>query len=166
MCSPCLLQFKVVHRAHISKAKLSCIYPDVDPCYDKCRISKASLIHMFWSCPSLEKYWKEVFQTLSLILYCNLEPNPLVAVFGTTGDDNTSFSPNKRHTIAFASLLARRAILLRWKDSAPPTHAQWLKDIMSCLKLEKIRYSVCNSTIKFKKLWGPFLEYFRNHRAT
>lgn len=161
-----LLQFKVVHRAHISKAKLSRMYPDVNPCCDKCRISEASLIHMFWTCPSLEKYWKEVFQTLSLILNCKLEPDPLVALFGTTGDDNTCLTPNMRRTIAFASLLARRAILLRWRDAAPPTHAQWLRDIMSCLKLEKIRYSVYNRTIKFQKLWGPFLEYFRNHRPT
>lgn len=52
----CLLQFKVVHRTHISKSKLSHYYPDVDPYCDKCKREEASLIHMFWTCPSLEKY--------------------------------------------------------------------------------------------------------------
>ncbi|CAB1449412.1 unnamed protein product [Pleuronectes platessa] len=46
-------------------------------------------------------------------------------------------SIEKRHTISFVSLLARRLILLRWRDASSPTHAQWLEEIMSCLKLEK-----------------------------
>lgn len=37
----------------------------------------------------------------------------------------------------FASLLARRAILLRWRDTAPPTHSQWLRGVMSSLRLQR-----------------------------
>ena len=158
----CLLQFKVVHRTHISKLKLSRYYPDVDPYCDKCKREEASLIHMFWTCPSLEKYWREVFQTLSLIVGLDMEPNPLIALFGTTDDVNVRLTPAKRRTLSFASLLARRALLLRWRNAAPPTHAQWLRDVMSCLNLEKIHYSICNSKEKFQKVWGPFLEYFHN----
>lgn len=161
----CLLQFKVVHRTHISKARLSRMYSDVDPLCDKCKRGEASLIHMFWTCPSLEKYWRDVFQTLSLILNLELEPNPLVALFGTTGEVDLRLTPSKSRTLSFASLLARRAILLRWRDAAPPTHAQWLRDIMSCLDLEKIRYSVCDLSKKFQKVWGPFLKYFENLKS-
>uniref|UniRef100_A0A3P8TZR2 Reverse transcriptase zinc-binding domain-containing protein n=1 Tax=Amphiprion percula TaxID=161767 RepID=A0A3P8TZR2_AMPPE len=63
-----LLQFKVVHRAHMSKAKLSHIYPDVNPQCDKCGSDEATLIHSFWVCPRLRTYWQEVFQTLSVDL--------------------------------------------------------------------------------------------------
>ena len=157
----CLLQFKVVHRAHISKSKLARFYPEVSPCCDKCKTSEASLIHMFWTCPSLEQFWREVFQTLSQILNIMLEPNPLVALFGTTGEDDVLLTSSKCRTLSFASLLARRAVLLRWRDAAPPTHTQWLRDIMSCLNLEKIRYSVTGCNEKFKKVWGPFLKHFQ-----
>lgn len=117
---------------------------------------------MFWTCPSLEKYWREVFQTLSLIVGLDIEPNPLVALFGTTGEVDVCLTPAKRRTLSFASLLARRAILLMWRDAAPPTHAQWLRDIMSCLNLEKIHYSIRNSKENSKEkcgdlFWNTFI---------
>ena len=78
----CLIQFKVVHRAHISKAKLSSIYLGISPYCVKCKHVEASLIHMYWSCSSLNKYWWEVFHTLSRVLNIKLDPNPLTALFG------------------------------------------------------------------------------------
>lgn len=156
----CLIQFKVVHRAHISKAKLSSIYPDISPYCVKCKHVEASLIHMYWSCSDLGKYWREVFHTLSRVLKVKLEPNPLTALFGVMGGEK-KLTTAKQRILSFASLLARRAILLRWKDTLPPTHAQWLEDIMSCLKLEKIRHSLQHSNEKFQKVWGPFLKEFQ-----
>lgn len=113
----CLIQFKVVHRAHMSKTMLSHIYPGVSPCCDKCKIAEASLIHMYWSCPCLGKYWTEVFHTLSNILNTRIDPNPLVALFGVT-DDQVTLPSFKRQALSFCSLLARRAVLLKWRDSA------------------------------------------------
>lgn len=78
-------------------------------------------IHMFWACPSLENYWKEVFQTLSVILKIDLKPNPLVAIFGATGEDSTHVSPTQRCVLSFTSLLAQSAILVRWRDAARPS---------------------------------------------
>lgn len=94
-----LIQFKVVHRAHVSKVKLFCIYPEISPYCDKCK-GKASLILMYWSCPSLNKYWTEVFQTLSWILKVKLQPNLLFALFG-----EVHLIPQKLHTLAFVRLL-------------------------------------------------------------
>lgn len=121
---------------------------------------------MFWSCPSLEKYWREVFQTLSLMVGADIEPDPLIALFGTTGDNVERLSPGKRRILSFASLLARRAILLRWVDAAPPTHTQWLRDIMACLALEKIYYSALKSKERFLTVWGPFMEHFHNSQTS
>lgn len=117
-----LLQFKVVHRAHWSKVRLSSIYPNVDPHCDKCLSDEASLIHMFWTCPSLENFWKEVFRTLSVILKIDLKPNPLVAIFGATGGEvPTSHQPN----VVFCFLPLCWLGVLFWSDGGmlprPPT---------------------------------------------
>lgn len=45
-----LIQFRIVHRLHMSKVKLSKIYPEVDPICDRCRQAPATLFHTFWSC--------------------------------------------------------------------------------------------------------------------
>ncbi len=128
----------------------------------KCKRDEASLIHMYWSCPSMGKFWKEVFQTLSTVLNLDLTPDPLIALFGITRRDDPHLTSYKYHALSFASLLARRAVLLRWRDAASPTHAQWLGDVMSCLSLEKIRYSIHNSYKKFLNVWGPFLKHFKS----
>lgn len=40
----CLILFRVVHRAHISKSKQSSIYPDISPYCVKCKTEEASLL--------------------------------------------------------------------------------------------------------------------------
>ena len=70
---------------------------------------------MFWTCPSLEKYGSYIFQTLSQILNLELEPCPLVALFGTTGEIDVLLTPVKRCTLSFASHMARHAL------AKPPT---------------------------------------------
>ena len=60
----CLIQFKVVHRAHLSKTKLSTMYPNITPTCDKCSTNDATLIHSYWLCPRLQYFWREVFETI------------------------------------------------------------------------------------------------------
>lgn len=137
----------------MSKTKLSHIYPGVSTYCDKCKIAEASLIHMYWSCPCLGKYWTEVFHTLSTILNTCIDANPLVALFGVT-DDQVTLPSFKRQALSFCSLLARHAVLLKWRDSAPPNHTQWLHDLTSSLKLEKIRNLLQRTTAKFMVYYG------------
>ncbi|XP_069781806.1 serine-rich coiled-coil domain-containing protein 1 isoform X5 [Narcine bancroftii] len=67
----------------------------------------------------------------------------------------------------FTTLMSRRAILLKWKDDASPTHTQWIHDVMSYVNLAKIRYNIENNVennkkIQFVKIWGPFIEYYND----
>uniref|UniRef100_A0A669BN31 Reverse transcriptase domain-containing protein n=1 Tax=Oreochromis niloticus TaxID=8128 RepID=A0A669BN31_ORENI len=56
-----LIQCKILHRVHWTKARLAQIYPNLSPDCDRCHQTPASLIHMFWSCPSLKQYWGPFF---------------------------------------------------------------------------------------------------------
>ncbi len=145
-----LLQFKVVHRIHISKTKLARMYPDVDTTCDKCKGAPASLYHMYWTCPSLDNFWISVFHAISEILHHRIEPNPLTAIFGIAPD--LDLPKAMLNFVAFASLLARRTISLKWKDPAPPSHSHWLRDMMPCMNLEKIRYTIWGSENKFDRI--------------
>jgi len=153
-----LIQFKVVHRAHISKVKLAQMFPGTSPMCNRCQCAEGTLIHMFWTCPKLECYWRSIFHTFSVVLQHRLEPEPMVALFGVAPED-VGLPSSMCKVLAFSSLLARRAILLKWKDPLPPTHTQWIRDIMSCLCLEKIRYSLRGSEKQFFKMWCSFLDY-------
>jgi len=45
-----LIQFKVVHRMHLSNSRLAKIFPDRDAGCNRCDYPQADLLHMFWAC--------------------------------------------------------------------------------------------------------------------
>lgn len=94
----------------------------------------------------------EIFHTLSQVLNVKLEPNPLVQ-FGVTGG-KIQLTAEKQCTSFFGSFLARRAILLRWKDAATPTHTQWFRDLMSS---DSIVNLIQHSNGKLQEAWVAFL---------
>lgn len=153
-----LIQFKV-HRAHMSKSKLAKMFPQSDPTCDRCKIEEATLLHMFWSFINLERYWRGIFEALSTVLVVPIPLNPITALFGLV-PENVQLPVGGCKVVAFSTLLARCLILLKWKDSEPPSVAQWIREVMSNLKLEKIRYTIWKSENKFTKVWKPFLTFF------
>lgn len=85
-------------------------------------------------------------------------PSPSISIFGVP-EEFSSFTNKENNVIAFASLVARRRILLQWKDQKPPSSQSWLKDLMSFLYLEKIKYSIRGCSDKFSKTWDPILSF-------
>lgn len=134
-----LLQFKILHRLHLSKLKLSKMFPTVNPLCDRCGQAPASLAHMFWTCPSITTYWVKIFQSLSEILQENIKPDPVLALFGVgSAAMELILSNNQKNVICFVTLLARRIILLNWKQKNPPAFQTLMNDIMKHLQLEKM----------------------------
>ena len=156
-----LLQFKVLHRLHLCRSKLAKMYPDTDPTCERCLSAPATLSHMFFSCRSIAPFWSSVFDTVSQMCGHAITPNPLTAIFSVMPED-IPISNSQSQAIAFAFLLARRCILLKWKDRLPPSHGQWVKDVMAHLKLEELRFRIGGSCRKYHKVWQPFLNYFNN----
>ena len=153
------MQCKLLHRVYYTKARLSRIYKDVSPeCY-RCRQAPADLIHTFWLCPSLHKFWTDIFASLSAIVGQIIEPTPLGALFGVF-PSMPSLSKSERDVLAFVTLLARRLILINWKSPTSPSHTHWIRDTLYCVKLEKIRLSL-NGSDKFEKVWGPFFLFIQ-----
>lgn len=152
-----LIQFKIVHRIHFTKAKLKKLSLIEDDRCNRCLLSPADHTHTFYTCPKLYSFWSSFFDTLSKALNVSVKPCPIIAIFGITPVDGLY---NKRHAdiIAFASLVARRRILLHWKSSCPPSNFSWLKDLMSFLHLEKIN-SIRDSVNSFYKVWNPIISF-------
>lgn len=52
-----LIQFKVLHRLHLSRDKLAGIQEGADPTCPRCKQMSANISHMFCSCPRLKEFW-------------------------------------------------------------------------------------------------------------
>ena len=89
-------------------------------------------------------------------------PSFHTAIFGIIPPDCTVTSP-QANALAFASLLARRLILLNWKSVKAPSFAQWLKEVLSFLPLEKLRYRIERAQNNFVLAWSPFIEFVENY---
>ena len=160
-----LIQFKVLHRIHFSKARLSKIYPNLSDVCDRCSLAPANLTHMFWSCPSLVEYWRYFFDLLSEVLEITLDPSAQIAIFGIP-EEGLRLTVTQTNVILFASLIARRRILLLWKSRLPPSGATWLSDLASFLKLERIKFAVRGSIEAFYRHWQPLIDCFTGTRST
>lgn len=163
--SPCarhsLIQLKIVLRAHLTKARLAKMFPNVDSSCPRCKGQPADYIHMFWSCPKLNTFWANIFNAYSKMFQKDVVPNPICALFGCTPEIR-GLKGKAGAVIAFTSLIARRQILLSWKKESPPTFSRWIRDIMHFLTLERIRYTLKGSLQKFERTWTPFLEYYKS----
>ncbi|XP_072337806.1 uncharacterized protein [Scyliorhinus torazame] len=69
-----LIHFKVVHRAHLTGARLSRFFGVEDRC-GRCSGSPANHVHMFWSCPALEGFWRGVAGTISKVVKARVKPS-------------------------------------------------------------------------------------------
>ena len=153
-----LIQFKVVHRFYFTNSKLSKMYSYITDTCNRCHMTPANMTHMFWSCPHLQTYWTVIFKHLAEALNMKLTPCAEMAIFGVSPDPQTTRKEG-RDSIAFASLLARRRILLEWKSLYAPKATLWLKDLMMYLDLEKIKYNLRGTPEKFYLAWGGMINY-------
>ena len=104
-----LIQFKVLHRIHFSKAKLF----NTSYTCDRCSLSSASHTHVCFlsKIKLILVLFPPFYNTLSkawnkLVLW-----SPLTSIFGVS-EEFTHFTKGESNSIAFASLVARRRILL------------------------------------------------------
>lgn len=58
-----VVQFKIVHRLHSSKARIAKINPNIDSTCDRCTQAPATLLHMFWTSST---HFGKLFLTPSL----------------------------------------------------------------------------------------------------
>ncbi len=153
-----LMQFKVLHGMHLSRTRIASFNPTFEKTCIRCHTGEADLNHMFWTSPTLTANWSTMCDTLSKVCEAQLKPCVEFAIFGVP-DDKSNLTQRQLNIIAFASLLARRHILLLWKSTNPPKASYWLQHLMLYLHLEKITCSIRGSH-KFSYVWQPLLPYF------
>ncbi len=144
-----LIQYKVLHRLHYSKTKLSKFYPSVSPMCDKCKVAEGTLAHLFWVCVQIQSFWIEIFQFFAKVYNCVLLPDPMIAILGWS-DLLESLSLKVRLPIQYGMIVAKKGILLLWKKNVRPLFSDWLT-----LHLERIRYTISGNSEKFDKMWEP-----------
>lgn len=71
-----------------------------------------------------------------------------LGLFGVLSEGLNLTKP-QLNSIAYSALLARRLMLLNWKSDRPPCFDRWICEVMHFPKIEKIRYTLWASTVKY-----------------
>lgn len=150
----CLIQFKIIHRLHYSKEKLHRIFPEVSPLCDKCSLEEGNLLHSYALCTKLQGFWTYIFTWMSKILAVKINP----IIFGSSKDIN-KLRPPQRQFVAYGLLIAKKLVLLFWKDKETPTLKMWITNLMDTLHLERIRFAINNKLEDFNKIWHPLVSH-------
>ncbi len=150
------IQYNILHRTYYTPYRLNKFNGGISAICQRCNISTGTLLHMLWSCPALETFWKYVIATTSEISKNHIDPDPKIWVLGDISSLRMTY--HEGYFILLASTAAKKCILKNWKSENPPERKHWINELVSYSTPEKILYSVRKKPTDFDYIWAPFLD--------
>lgn len=95
---------------------------------------------------------------MSKILAVKINPDPISIIFGSSKDIK-KLMPPQRQFVAYGLLIAKKLVLLFWKDKETPKLKMWITNLMDALHLERIRFAFNNKLEDFNKIWHPLVSH-------
>ncbi len=142
-----LIQYKWLFRTYVAPVKLHQYNPNTPD--TKCNDNVGTLLHCVWECQKIQMFWKDKVNLVSRIAAIEISLEAKLCILGIFPDH---FAPGHRAVplINNCLLQARRVSAMRWKSMDGPTPALWLREMASCLALEKLTYTVRGKPNKFR----------------
>lgn len=114
--------------------------------------------HIFWDCPVLKPFWKEVQGEIQNMLNCKLSLELVHCIIGIPSGGDLGGKLIK--VIQILLLVARKMITKSWLKAQPPTLEQWLEGLKRIYDMEKITAQLHLKMDRFDDLWSPVTNYF------
>ena len=151
-----LIQFKVLHRTHITQFKLYKMgFSHSDICTQCTQNTADTYFHALWLCSPVYQFWETVTQKLSSILGCRIPQSPNLCLIG---DLTTTTLPDIQYQPTLAALaIAKKTILVNWKDKKALNITHWLNLLAEHISLEKISATKKKQLASFTEKWSPFI---------
>lgn len=148
-------QLMLIHRVYRSPAMLHNIGVRPDSCCPRCSLDNAHILHMFWECGHLERFWRGVLDVVHKVHPVRIGTDPRVCVLGIL-EDLDDDSPT---SVSISRMLfqARKLIAQHWLRPTPPSTREYINRINN-VRLEKGVYTKRRATSRFETIWGPWLD--------
>lgn len=114
-----LIQFKIVHRAYFTPHRLHKMNPDSPPGCWRCGGTPGDFTHIFWTCPAIVGYWREILDFITQITSVPLQPSMSICILGLT--EQLIPTVAGRTLVGLLLFYARKAIALSWRKPTPPS---------------------------------------------
>lgn len=150
------IQFRNVHRTHITPVVKNKMDANISPLCWKCSSETGNYIHCFWSCVKLQRYWSSIVNELTAIFGVPILMDPMCLILGLP---NGQIDDSKhRRLFDILTFAARKNILyiLFWTKNVAPTRRSWHNNVMDCIPSEYITCMLHSKIDAFYKVWDPY----------
>ena len=131
-------------------------FSNSDTCTQCTQNTADTYFHALWLCTPVNQFWATITQKLSSILDCEIPHSPNVCLIS----DLTLKAIADIHsqpTLA-AIAIAKKTILVHWKDKKALNIIHWLNLLTEHISLEKISATRKKQLDSFKEKWSPFIK--------
>ena len=128
-----LIQFKITHRSYYTPYKQFKIFPSNPQNCWRCAGTPGNFIHIFWTCPKIRWFWREVLRVIEEVMLVQLDLEAGTCLLGLV--EETLAPREKRRQVGLLLFYARKAIVLNWKKVETPSVVQWKNLINNNLSL-------------------------------
>ncbi|CAH2276107.1 Hypothetical predicted protein, partial [Pelobates cultripes] len=110
--------FKMLMRWYLVPSRIHKIYPNSPSICWRCNSSLGSIEHIFWHCPNLQNFWKDVQTTIRAICKITFPLSPEIYLLHII--PNLRDIPS-RDAVLNILVAAKISIAAHWKDTKPPS---------------------------------------------
>lgn len=148
--------YKILSRWYRVPADLARIYPSVsDQCWRGCG-HRGTLLHIWWECPLIKSYWKDIKSSVKEILDLDI---PLSPAYFLLHVPSIPIGGYKKSVLPHLLNASRRLVPIYWKQTRVPTKEDWIKKVNDIREAEHWIASCKGKTERFEIIWGPWKDY-------
>lgn len=146
--------FKTPHQERYKDATM--------PCWRQCGPATANHFHIFWACPKLKIFWRDIQVSLNEIFNTQIPLSFEVLYLG-----HAPFLQCRREVKLLQILLvaSKKAVTRRWLSPTPPNLNDWIGIILEIYRMEKLTYQIRLKKDKFYQIWNSWITFIAPTRT-
>lgn len=109
-------------------------------------------VHMFWDCPKITEYWKNIKTQIEGILNENIDLDLQIFLLGIIPKNVPA---RKRKIIRMLIIIAKKMITMSWLEPQPPSVKKWWDRVEDVMGMEEVTARLQNRLQEFKDMWSP-----------
>ena len=137
---------------------VACVFKDnsTNKCWRNCGMV-GDHTHIFWDCPKIQAFWKNVKGELENILETHIPMDPLLFLLEVLPDH--MLTTDQCYILHVLLMVARKIITINWMKPDPPTIVQWLQKVRYVYMMEHMTAQLQLRLPIFIRRWKPVIVY-------
>ena len=132
--------------------------PESGVCWRLCNNTMADHFHIFWDCPAIQSYWREVVSEINTVMGFETELN-FTNIY--LGNISSELCTADKYLLKILLVASKKALTKKWLTQTPPTKREWTAIVQDIFEMEKLTFSVRLCMDKFCTYWLKWILHMK-----